>query len=173
MSNGIRTITDIELSFQVYDFGAWPAESIAQGVSHLYPYGKENASVFVREAQPGDMTLIDNDILAVIVTGFSEGPAGELVATLYLSNKTDRELSVTIEDAWLDEVAADPLWAVSLLPGKSAFSTLTWASSLWDASGKASAGDIQEIRLTIRAYDATDWTAPDLFQETVTVRPWD
>ena len=38
---------------------------------HIYPLGEEKAAVFSREGQPTDITIVDNDNVSVIVTGYS------------------------------------------------------------------------------------------------------
>lgn len=59
--NGITDLTDIELSIWVFDNDdeGWDAADV-EG-AHVYPYGKENATKFVRETQDTDEVIIDNE----------------------------------------------------------------------------------------------------------------
>ncbi len=47
--NGIKEYTDIELTFRVYDTDDWTADEVAYETVHVYPYGEDKATAFVRE----------------------------------------------------------------------------------------------------------------------------
>ena len=70
-ANGIDDFTDIELSFRVYDSNDWSADSVARETVHVYPFGEESATAFVRENQSTDTVVVDNDSATVIVTGYT------------------------------------------------------------------------------------------------------
>ena len=49
-ANDVGAYTDIELTFRVYDSNDWLADNVARETVHIYPYGKDRATAFEREA---------------------------------------------------------------------------------------------------------------------------
>ena len=68
--NGVGDYTDIELTFRVYDTNDWMADPVAKETVHIYPYGEDKAVKFVRESQPDDNIIVDNEFVTIIVTGY-------------------------------------------------------------------------------------------------------
>lgn len=82
--NGIGDYTDIELTFRVYDSDDWIADEIARETVHVYPYGEDKATIFVRETQANDNVIIDNDYVTVIVTGYEDDAIWGYTVNLFL-----------------------------------------------------------------------------------------
>lgn len=164
----VGSFTDIEITFRVYDSDDWTADAVALETVHIYPYGEENIKHYVRAAQPQDIILADNDSVCVIVTGFTEDSIWGYTANVYLVNKTDRELMFAADDVSVNGFMADPFWARSLSGGKVCFTSMSWSDSTLEENGIE---NVEEIEMTLRAYDTNDWSAKDVLNETVTLKP--
>lgn len=166
--NGIGDCTDIEITFRVYDNDDWAADPVAKETVHVYPYGEEQVTHFVRNSQPSDTVLVDNDQVSVIVTGYDpEGTFGYTV-NLYFVNKTDKNIMFSVNDAAINGFMIDPFYANSVPAGKSAFSSMHWS----DCSLKESKiSDVEQIEFTLTASDENDWLAEDLVNQAITLKP--
>lgn len=166
--NGIDSFSDIELSFRVYDSEDWSADDVVTETVHVYPYGEENATLFVREPQDSDTVIVDNDDCTVIVTGYMEDEIWGYTMNLYLVNKTDRNLMFSVDNASVNGFMSDPFWATSVIPGKVQFARMAWSND------ELAANDItvvEELEMEFSISDADDWSADDLFHETITLNP--
>lgn len=167
-ANGIVDFTDIELSFRVYDSNDWFADDAAKETVHVYPFGEEKATAFTRENQPTDTVVIDNDHASVIVTGYSDDEFRGYTVNLYLVNKTDKELTYSADNVSVNGFMADPFWACSVGAGNVAFSTMSWFDSTFEENNITS---VDEIEMMLRIYNSDDWTADDVFNDTVILNP--
>lgn len=164
----IGLYSDIELHFRVYDAEDWTEDPVAEPSIHIYPYGAEKAQRYVRQAQPGDQVLAENDAVSVTVTGFTQDPIWGYTVQLFLVNKTDKSVMFTVEDASVNGFMADPLYAASVGPGNCAFSTMSWSDSTLE---ELEITKVEELEFTLRVYDEADWMAEDLLNTVVTLTP--
>lgn len=166
--NGITDFTDIELTFRVYDSNDWMAEDAALETIHIYPYGEDHAAAYVREAQPSDLILVDNEYASVIVTGYDPDNFWGYAVNLFLVNKTDTTIMVSTENASVNGYMADPFYAQSVAAGKCAFSTMSWFDTELEKNAITA---VEEIEFLLKVYDADDWMADAFANETVTLNP--
>lgn len=166
--NGITDFTDIELTFRVYDSEDWLADAVAKETVHIYPYGEDKAVKFVRESQPSDNVIVDNEYVTVIVTGYEEDDIWGYTANLFLVNKTDKNVMFSVDDASVNGFMADPLYATTVSAGNCAFSSMSWADTTFEENGIT---EVETIEFKLRAYDDDDWFAEDFANETVTLNP--
>ncbi len=166
--NGIDNYTDIELSFRVYDSDDWSADPVAEETVHVYPYGEEKAVTFTREAQASDIVIVDNAYVTAVVTGYEEDEIWGFTVNLFLLNKTDKELMFTADDVSVNGFMAEPLFATSVAAGKCTFADMTWLGDEFETNGITS---VEEIEMTFRAYDFSDFFADDLANETLVLKP--
>ena len=115
----IRSFTDIELVFRIYDSKDWAADDLVRETVHVYPLGQERAERYVRAPQPDDVVLADNDQITVILTGFDQDgftAERDRLAALGLTGRTlymdPRERPNTLYELRL----GDTLWQVLLVP---------------------------------------------------------
>lgn len=162
----IGAYTDIELTFRVYDADDWGADDAAAPTVHIYPLGEGAAASYVRQPQPDDITLVDNDSAAVIVTGFGSGSLGGYSVELYLVNKTDTELMFSVDAASINGFMADPFWASSVGAGRVGFSTLSWSGS---KLAENNISDVEQIELLMKIYDWGNWSGSYVFDEYVQI----
>ncbi|MBE6701506.1 MAG: hypothetical protein E7582_06450 [Ruminococcaceae bacterium] len=166
--NGIKDYTDIELSFRVYDSDDWMSDDVAKETVHIYPYGEENATKFVRTSQTTDTVLVDNEYVTVIVTGYENDDVWGYTAKLFLLNKTDKNVMFSVDEASVNGYMADPFFATSVSSGKCAFSSMSWSDSTLEENGIT---DVEEIEFNLRVYDEDNWLSDDLVNKTVTLIP--
>lgn len=167
-SNGVGDFTDIELSFKVYDSNDWLADPAAKETVHIYPYGEDKATKFVRETQPSDIVIVDNDEVSVIVTGYGEDAIWGYTVNLFLVNKTDKGLMYSVDNASVNGFMADPFWATSVGAGKVAFSTMSWSDSKLEENGITT---VEEIEMNFKIKDSENWLANAIFSEAITLNP--
>ncbi len=166
--NGINHYTDIALSFRVYDTNDWSADEVLEETFHIYPYGEANASRFTRAPKATDTVIVDNDDITIIVTGYGVDEIWGYEANLYLVNKTDKELMFDIEDCSINGYMLDPFFATSIYPNEAKFTEINWSTEDLEEN---SITEVEEIELTFEVTDYSDWSADDIFNETVTLKP--
>lgn len=160
--------TDILLTFRVRDADDWTADDTVNESVHIYPFGEENATRYIRQSQDTDTVLVDNDDATVIVTGYDSENFWGYTVKMYLINKTDKELMFSVDDVSVNGLMTNPLFATTVGADMSSFSNLIWSSSEFEKNGIA---EVEEIEMTLRIYDANDWSADNLFEETVKLNP--
>lgn len=166
--SGITTVTDIEFTLDVYDANDWSAEHLVSDVFSVYPQGEEAVRTYERAPQGSDIVLFDNEDCAMIVTGFDPDDAFGYTVSVYLVNKTDKSLMFSLSDAAVNGFMCDPYWAQTVAPGKVSFTSITWYASTLEENGITK---VESLTLPIRVYDANDWMAEDLVNDTFTVNP--
>lgn len=165
---GIADVTDIEISFRVYDSNDWMADAVAEETVHIYPYGEDRAEKYVRTLQDTDVVLVNNDQVTVAVIGYEIDSIWGYTVKLYLENKTAATTMFTVDEAAVNGYMADPFWSRSVIGGKCAFSTMSWSTSTLEESGIT---NVEEISFMLRAYNAEDYSANDYVNEAVTLNP--
>ncbi|PKM39615.1 MAG: hypothetical protein CVV04_09550 [Firmicutes bacterium HGW-Firmicutes-9] len=165
---GINEVTDIELTFNVYDSNDWMADAVALETVHVYPIGEEKATIFERVSQPTDTVLFDNESISVIVIGYTYDSIWGYTVNLYLANKTDMPLMYAVDEVSVNGYMADPFWAKEVQPGKVAFATMSWSDTTFEENGIT---QVEEIEMIFSVYDSNDWMADKLINETITLKP--
>lgn len=166
--NGISDFTDIELIFRVYDSNDFSADPVAKETVHVYPQGEDKATTFKRAPQDTDNVIVDNDYATVIVTGYTKDKIMGYTVNLFLVNKTDNEAMFSVDNASVNGYMADPFFATSVMPGKCAFSSMSWSDSSLQEN------DIEEVKnieFTLKIYNAEDIMAKPYTDEVITLNP--
>lgn len=167
--NGITQYTDIALSFRVYDNDDWMADPVYEDTIHVYPYGQEKAEKYVREMQPSDIIVAENEYASVAVTGYTEDPVWGYTVNLFLVNKTsDHAIMFSVDDASVNGYMIDPFFATTVNPGNCAFREMSFSDSALEEN---SITNIDEIAFSLRAYDADQFGAEDYMKESVILHP--
>lgn len=166
--NGIE-FTDIAMTFRVYDSNELADyEEVASETVHVYPLGEENATLFVREEQASDQVLIDNEKCKATVIGTENDSILGYTLNLYLENKSDSSVMFYVENVSVNGYMIDPFWARSVSAGNVAFSDMSFSTSAFEENNIET---VEDIELTIRAYNYEDYSANDYAKETVTINP--
>ena len=166
--NGITEYTDIQLTFRVYDSDEFGGDNVAYETVHVYPYGEDKAVTFVREDQPGDNVIVDNEYVKIIVTGYEKDDIWGYTANFYVVNKTDKSVMFSIDDTSINGYMADAIYAKTVSAGKSAFGSVTWSADDLSENGIST---VEQIEMPIKVYDVNDLLADPYFDQTVTLNP--
>lgn len=164
----VKDFTDIELSFRVYNSDDWSADDLAKENINVYPLGQDKALKFERPSQQSDTVLVDNDLVSIVVTGYENDDIWGYSANLYLVNKTDKEVMVSVDDVSVNGYMADPFWATTVKPGKVRFSSMSWSDTVFEEN---SISEVESIEMKLRVYDAKNWNAKDIHSGTITLNP--
>lgn len=150
----IGVYTDMELTFRVFDSNDWLADDAAFETIHLYPYGEEKITPFVRQPQDSDKVIVDNDYITLIATGEEYDDIWGYTVNLFLVNKTDVTVMCSFDDVQLNGVAVDPMYATTIPAGKCKFSSVIWTGN--DLT-ENSISKVESIAFSLRAYDYDNW----------------
>lgn len=165
-NNGITDFTDIKLSFRVYDSNDWSTDDVANETVHIYPFGEENATKYVRESQDSDNIIIDNEYVTVTVIGYEKNDVWGYMANLFLQNKTDKKVMFSADEVSINGYMIDPFWAYSVSPDNCAFNPISWNTTDLESNGVS---EVNEIQFKLKAYDEN---GDDVFvDETITLNP--
>lgn len=165
---GIGQFTDIALAFSVSDAEDWMAEPVAEASAHVYPYGEENKTTFVREPQGSDVVIMDNDQVKVTVIGYAQDEFLGYTVNMYIENKSDMSLMLSAEDVAVNGYMLDPFYAEMVSAGVNAFSSMSWFTEDFEDNGITA---VDSIAFALRVYDDEDWLADALASEDVTLNP--
>lgn len=165
---GIGDFTDIELAFCVSDSEDWQADPVTEASVHVYPYGEDKATQFTREAQTSDLTLVDNEYVTAIVTGYEEDEIWGHTVQLYLVNKTDKTLMFSAGESSVNGFMIDALLADTVSAGRCAFGSLVLDGTAMEESGIT---EMEEIEFMLQVYDLDDMSAEYVVNESVTLNP--
>lgn len=166
--NNIGDFTDIEVTFLVFELGNWEAGPIVLETFHIYPYGQDKANQYVREIQPTDNVIIDNDYVKVIVVGYNpKGKQGYSV-NLFLLNKTNKVAMFTIEKAFVNEHNIDPYYTAYVSANGCAFSSITWPINSLKDNGIS---DVTEIKLLFNIVNYENWQGDYYVKDTFILKP--
>lgn len=165
---GIGDYTDIEISFRVYDSNDWLADEVAEETVHVYPYGQDKAATFVRQAQPTDNVVIDNENVTVTVLGFVDDDMWGYTVDFFLQNKTDKEVMFSAREASVNGYMVNPIYAVTVSGGNCAFNSMSFSETEFEENGIT---EVEVIEFILKAYDYNDPFADDLAEESITLNP--
>lgn len=168
LKEAIKDYSDIYLTFKVYDSNDWSADPVAYESVHVYPYGKEKATTYVREPQDSDQVLIDNEYATVVVTGYEQNDIWGYQIHLYVTNKTDTTAMFSADNLSINGYMLDALAAESVIPHTSAFTTI---SCFNDELEKNKITEVEDIEFTLRIYNYDDIFAGDYVKEVITLKP--
>ncbi len=163
----IGDYTDIELTFRVYD-GDWNTDDAANETVHVYPYGEDKATKYVRASLDTDNVLVDNEYATVIVTGYDENSFWGYDVNLFIENKSDKNLMVSVDNASINGIMADPFYAVAVLPGKCTFSSISWFSNTLEENDIT---DVETIEFELKIYDCDNLLEDYITDDVVKLNP--
>ena len=166
--NSIETPTEITFTLRIYDNNNWEADYLVEQEFTIYPLGEDAVQSYEREAGENDIVLCENENCAIIVTGFYEDEIWGYTMQIYLENKTDVDLMFSVDGVAVNGFMCDPFWAETVAAGKRSNAEIIWAEESFAENGIE---EVTEIVMPFCVYDANDWSADDLVDETYTVNP--
>lgn len=125
-------------------------------------------STVPEEEKSEELVLADNDHILFKITAMENDPVWGYSLKVYIENRTDKELMFTLDNVSINRYMCDPFWAESVGAGMKSSSTIYWFESSLEEN---SIIDAEEIRFTLRVYDASDFFAEDVLLESFTIKP--
>lgn len=164
--NEIDFVRDIELDLRVYDSDTY--DDFCEETVNIYPYGKEKAIPYERGYHENDIVLLDNEYVTLIATEFGEinSLADYYVMRFFVANKTDKKVSINIENVSVNDYMADTFFYASVNANKSDFNALMFANSYLENLEITTVEEI-EFTLTVKEYDNYK---NKFVEETITVK---
>ena len=168
---GIEEYTDIELIVNVtegkytYDEPYTMSESI-----HIYPYGKENAGKFVYEAKAGDQVLVDNEYVTVIYTGDNKENELGYSISLYIVNKTDKDITVSGDDMSINGYMVGADFFKDVSAGKVSLSNIQWYEETFKEND-IDESKINDIEFSLDIYPPENIEAEHFFNGMLKITP--
>lgn len=124
------------------------------------------AETEVKAADFKEKVLFDNDQCTFTVKAI-DSSASTYSLSVAMVNKSDLDLTFTLDYATINGWTIGTLWADTVTAGMSGNSSIEFASSDLKAAGIS---DVQCIELHLRVYDDNDWVN-NLVDETYTIYP--
>lgn len=157
--------TDISIAFRVREEGNYTDDALEQTL-RFYPMGENNATQYVRDIQDTDLLLLDNQYATIYLISSEIDDLWGYEGQLYIINKTDYVLDFYHGDATVNGKDADVIFLPTVLAHCSCYDEL-WFSSFEDLN----ITEVEEIEVTIIAYNGDMMYGNTLFEETVTFNP--
>jgi len=159
-------VTDITFDFLVYDSNDFMADNLVEGEFSIFPYGESAVQKYSYEEGPNDLVIFDNEYAAMIATDFDENGLFGYTMTVYLENKTDKDVMFGLDNCSVNGFMVDPFWSKELNSGKKAVSDIIWSESSFEENG---INIVDEIEFSISVYDSNDFMADNLVEGTYTI----
>ncbi len=159
-------VTDITFDFLVYDSNDFMADNLVEEEFSIFPYGESAVQQFSYEEGPNDLVIFDNEYASMIATDFDENGLFGYTMTVYLENKTDKDVMFGLDNCSVNGFMADPFWSKEVNSGKKAVSDITWSESSFEENGIV---NVDEIEFSISVYDSNDFMADNLVEGTYTI----
>lgn len=123
---GITTIADIEFIFHVFDSDTWDTIFDSDSVRIEASAAEGFSYTFDNSGEP----VYNENGLEIVVKGLSDenswlGPS----VLVYLSNTSDRDITVQARDVSINGFMMDPFFSCDLLAGKHAVDTITFSNN--------------------------------------------
>lgn len=155
----------VDFVLTVYPSGSY-GNNLAETQITAYPQGEDAYFAEMRPDHPTDVTLLETEEYTVIATGLeTEGEQG-CTMSLYLLNKSGRDVLFRLDNARINGQYFDPGWLSSLAGGKRSFETVSWQAA--DLKAK------EITQITELSFDVTVCSADGsrvLRQEHATLNP--
>lgn len=166
--NGIVKYTDLNLTFRVKDTDDYEAEPIGTDTIHIYPYGKENAELYVRKAQPNDQVIYDNEYVTVTVIGYETDEVLGYDTNLFLVNKTDKTLTFDFDYIYVNGEMTTSSYIESITPKGCGFTNIRIPAEILE---EHKIDNIESIRFLLKVYEYFNRSEDDLVNEKITINP--
>lgn len=167
---GISSVDEITFTLHVFDSENWMEEPIIQKVFTIYPTGLNAATLQLpqRPAAAADTVVADDENIRFVIESVDGESSSRYSLSVYLRNKTDRNLMFFWDMVSVNGMMIDPFWAVSVAAGKNACSQITFDRSDLEQNGIR---EVSEIEFTLIVSDYDNWDTDDLLKKTFVYNP--
>ncbi len=168
IAEGVTTVNDVTLIFYAYDNNDWGADRLLEKELTIYPFGADNKVKEMRIQKDTDQVIYENDQVTVLLTDIDADSMWGYSLMLYIYNKTDKNLMVSLNDVSVNGSMCDPFFAKSVYGECQAMAELSFSK---DSLAEEGIENIEEIAGILSVYDEDDWMADHLLDEEVIIRP--
>lgn len=112
-----------------------------------------------------EITVIDNEQCTIIITSVEPGNKKCTLKALLENKSSDKTYMFAVENAFVNGVDSDPMFATEVAAGKKSNKTIDFTSN-YDI------GDFTDIEITFRVYDSNDWSADNVGNDTIHIYPY-
>lgn len=165
--NIIDIVSKIDFSLKIYDSNDWLADPVFLDNFTIYPYGEDQAKDYVYTPADTDIVLVDNENVRVIVRGYEADALFGYSMNLFLENKTDNDVTFSIDECSVNGFMLDPFWAAGVPAKKVYFTSAYWTDSALEEN---SITEVTEISFKFTAHDDDNYKNYYV-DETFTVNP--
>ena len=113
-------------------------------------------------------TLVDKDECVFTVTSVDPNGAWGYDVNVECVNKTDANLTFSIDDSSVNGFMIEPYWFLTVEAGATEESTITFYASDLQRSGIT---DVEEVEFKLTVYNSDDWSAEDIVNDMYAVYP--
>lgn len=166
---GIHSVDEISFTLRIVDSENWMEEPIVQQAFTIYPTGLNAETVQLPQRMPteGQVVVAEDENVRFVIEKAEDGASG-YVLSVYMENKSDRNLMFSWDKVSVNGYMIEPFWATSVNAGKRACSAITFSRTDLGSNGIEKVSNI-EFTLLVSDYD--DWTADYLLDKTFTYNP--
>jgi hypothetical protein len=128
-------------------------------------------TIFLGYAQPyilKDQVIASTDKITFTIRQAVDDPIWGQGFQVIMENKTGKNVMFTWNDVGVDGFSIDPFWAKTVASGKKATSTINFSTKSLMKYGITA---LDEVEFKLRAYDADDIFAGDVYSEKHTIYP--
>lgn len=148
---GIKTIKNIEFKIVLLDTDSYDTVATSETIALTTSADASFAQTFDSTGE----TLYDKDGIKVVAKKLSSEDSfwgSELY--LYIENNTQKYLTIQARDVSINGFMVDPSFSCDILPGKVAYSSITFFESDLTDNGIT---DISELELKLHIFEAESW----------------
>ena len=167
---GIDSVDEITFTLLVQDSEEFMNVPLVREEHTVYPTGKtaETVKFPVYEPKEEDTVIVNRDGITFIIEGVDDELADYYTLMCYMANDTDKDLLLAWENVSVNGFMVNPFWAVTVSPGKQAYSEIIFYRSDLEAQDIEV---VQDIEFTLQVSDYNDWEADYLLNEVYTFVP--
>lgn len=153
----------IELRWLAMQEGDWGQPALLDETIQVFPHGEQPAQTPSREIQDGEIVWADTDQIRVLLQNVSVTDQ-DWVFDVCVQNKTEQVITCTLNNAAVNGIVIDPLWAVIVQPNKTVFSQFRWTRDQLAAYGLDS---VETLQGNLTAHDEEDWLSKPLLDQEI------
>ena len=165
--HGVTEFTDVELIFEIHDVNdSYANDKKIQ--TNIYPCGAENAANYVRELQPNDDVIIDNEYIKIYYTGYKQEELMGYLVYFHVVNKTDHIATFNVNESLLNGHKVNSYLGDLINPGKSSFETMHFSTDVLDENNIK---NIKKIELVFSVNIMGGESSKEVFNDKITIKP--
>lgn len=167
---GSSAAEEIALDLVVSDADDMYADKLVKEHCVIYPTGLAADKVVYppRRTTDKEYVAVDNEEFTFIILDTETDPVWGYTLNCYLENKTDKALMFSWDGVSVNGVMLDPYWAAQVGPNAKCYSGIAFSTSSLEENGIT---EVEQINASLHLYNASDWTAEDVYFGQITYTP--